>query len=141
MSSLPVKTYAVTSPAAASTAVLATFGVNPYQSLRIECDTVGATGGTLDIYFQVSGGEGTVWSDYAHLAQIAGGASAAKVVFAVSRAGQQTTITAIGQGTSPALAANTVLGGDFGSQMRIVAVAGAGTSVGAALTFRIIGAN
>jgi len=39
------------------------------------------------------------------------------------------------------LAAGTVIGGDFGSRMRIVATAGGGTSAGTAQTFRFFGSR
>jgi hypothetical protein len=134
-----------TSPASASTAVLATeFSVARFSALAVECEVVGATGGTLDIYFQIRGGNAAVstdWYDYAHLPQLAAGAAASVRAMAFSRSAQQTTITTIGKNTSPVLAANTVVGGTFGATMRILCVAGAGTSAGAALAFHFLGSN
>ena len=129
-----------TTPAAAGTAALGTPAgmLQNYDALRIVASTRGATGGTVDLYLQTSV-DGTLWHDYAHLAQMADGAASATVVFSVSRHAQQTSITAIGTDLSPALAANTVLGGDFGNQMRAVAVAGVGTSAGRAQTITITG--
>lgn len=109
-----------------------------YDSLRVVATLQGGTGGTLDVYLQTSV-DGSSWYDYAHFAQMADGAAQATRSFSVARSAQQTSITTVGVGASPALAANTVLGGDFGTQMRAVCVAGAGTSAGAAQTIAIVG--
>lgn len=128
-----------TSPASATTAVLGgAIGVGQYDALRIVGTIQGGTGGTLDIYLQTSV-DGTVWHDYAHFAQLADGASQIIRSFSVARQAQQTSILTIGSGTSPALAANSVVGGDFGNQMRVVCVAGASTSAGATQTITITG--
>jgi len=110
-----------------------------YDAITVRGTLTGATGGTLDVYLQTSV-DGSEWLDYAHFAQVAAGAAVATFGFNVSRAGQQTSITSIGTNLSPALAANSVVGGDFGNQMRAVAVAGAGTSAGAVQEIRITGA-
>lgn len=129
-----------TSPSSATTAVGATVGdMGLCDSLYIYAELTGATGGTLDVYLQVSPDQGTTWVDYAHFAQIAGGAAVIKRVWCVSRGAQQTTVTTVGSGTSPALAANTIIGGEFGDRMRVVYVAGAGTSAGAAQVITILG--
>lgn len=128
-----------TSPSSASTAVGGSVGkLNKYDSIQVVATLTGATGGVLDVYLQTSA-DGSVWTDYAHFAQLSAGAVAVIKSFTVSRGGQFTTITTVGQGTTPALAANTVLGGEFGDQMRVVFVAGASTSAGAAQTIDIIG--
>jgi hypothetical protein len=51
--------------------------------------------------------------------------------------GANTTITTVGTGTSPVLAANTFLGGHPGNQVRALYVAGAGTAAGAAQSIEI----
>lgn len=133
-----------TSPASASTAVvgIAVSGLDEFESLAIEADLVGAIGGTLDVYLQTNpSGDGTTWVDYVHFPQLAAGAGAISYAFAVSLAGQQLTPTHVGKGTSPALAASTVLGGAWGRQMRCVATAGASTTAGAAITITIVGQN
>jgi hypothetical protein len=127
------------SPASASTAVIgAVGGLQIYDSLQIIATIQGATGGTLDLYLQ-SSVDGTSWYDYVHFAQFAAAAAALTRFISVSRHGQVTTLTAIGSGTSPALAVNTVLGGDFGTRLRLLAVAGASTSAGAAQAIVING--
>lgn len=139
-----VVTVTGTSPASATTAVIGSAeGVNvaDFDSMGVECLVQGGTGGTLDLYLQIMPYEGTVWTDYAALAQLADGAAATRVRFTVARDGQALTITTVGTALTPALAANTVIGGDFGSRMRIVAKAGVGTSAGTAQTFRFFGSR
>lgn len=129
-----------TTPAAASTAVGDTAaGLDKYDSLLVIADLVGATGGTLDIYLQVTKDNGTTWYDYAHFAQLAAGAAAIKKMFTVSRAQGRVATVTVGSGTSPALAVDTVIGGEWGDRMRAVYVAGASTSAGAAITITIVG--
>ncbi len=127
-----------TSPASATTvAQTAVAGLGQYRSMLIFATIQGGTGGTLDIYLQVSPDGGTTWVDYAHFPQLAAGAAAINRVWVVSKAGQQTTLTTVGTGTSPALAANTILGGDWGDRMRVVFVSGAGTTAGASQTIKL----
>lgn len=133
-----------TSPDSASTAVLAAsagypaklVGLEKFSHLEVIADLVGAAGGTLDVYLQTSH-DGLRWNDYAHFAQLADGAAAVTKAFAVSRTGQQLSITTIGKDNTPALAANAVLGGEFGDELRVLCVAGAGTSAGATLTILV----
>lgn len=135
-------TLSSTSPAAASTVIGPTIlGLYAFASLSITATLTGATGGVLDIYLQVSPDNGTTWVDYAHFAQLSAGAAATTKCFTVSRGAQQTTITAVGTGTTPVLAANTVVGGDFCDRMRVLYVAGASTSAGAAQTILVSGAQ
>lgn len=133
--------FSDTSPAAADTAVSASKAgaLQRFGALTIIATLTGATGGTLDVYLQVSPDAGVTWYDYAHFAQLAAGAAAITKVITVSRAGQQTGIPTVGTGLSPALAANAVVGGDFGDMMRVLFVAGAGTSAGAVQTIKVIG--
>lgn len=131
-----------TTPASASTAVVgsAVSGLDDFESLLVEADLIGATGGTLDVYLQTNpSGDGSTWVDYAHFPQLLAGAAAISYAFAVSLAGQQLTPTHVGKGTSPALAAGSVLGGPWGRQMRCVVTAGASTSAGAAIAINITG--
>jgi hypothetical protein len=128
-----------TSPSSATTtAQTAITTVGPYRSMFIYASIQGATGGTLDIYLQVTPDSGTTWVDYAHFPQIAAGAAAIKRVWAVTKQAQQTTLATVGTGTTPALAANTIVGGEWGSQIRVVFVAGAGTSAGASQTIKCV---
>lgn len=122
-----------TSPSSPSTAPAAQVisGVGRYSSMSIYATIQGATGGVLDIYIQTSFDGGNTWYDYAHYAQLAAGAASSIKYWSVSAGSQQTTATTVGSGTSPALAANTIVGGAFGDQIRVLFVAGASTSAGA----------
>lgn len=136
-----------TSPAAASTVAGTTraYGLGACDALTIVGQLVGATGGTLDVYLQTAFDANDVadasatWFDFAHFAQLAGGAAAIKLLWHVNRATAVSTVTTIGSGTSPALAASTILGGGWGNRMRLLFVAGAATSVGAVTSVTIIG--
>lgn len=126
-----------TSPAAASTvANIPVKGLGIYRSMFCYAGLTGATGGALDVYIQTSPDGGTTWVDYAHFTQKAAGAALTHQAFTVSKGGQQTTLTTVGVGTVPALAVS-VLGGDFGDMLRVVSVAGAGTSAGAAQILKL----
>ncbi len=136
-----------TSPAAPGTAASsvavagagAAFGVgiagplDDYEALSITAELVGATGGTLDVYTQVSPDQGVTWFDYLHFPQLLNGASAIKYASPSSMYTQSQAATVIGKNLTPALAANTTTNGAFTDRMRILMVAGSGTSVGAAV--------
>jgi hypothetical protein len=129
-----------TSPAAASTVAQTDVrGLGAYHSLSIYSNLQGTTGGTLDVYLQYSPDGGTTFVDYAHFPQLAAGAAAATRVWNVTKLAQQTTLTTVGTGTNPALAANSILGGDWGDRLRVLSVAGAGTTAGAGQTIIIVG--
>lgn len=104
-----------------------------YASMTVYAKLAGPTGDTLDAYIQYSPDGGTTWVDYAHFAQQAAAAATNYKTFSVSRGAQQTTITTVGINTTPALAANTVVGGSWGDRLRVVFVSGASTSAGAAV--------
>lgn len=135
-------TLSATSPAAPGTGV----GTNAVElggrlqdadALTFYASLIGATGGVLDVYIQhwINGS----WVDYAHFAQITAGAAASKAYFAVSKFQNAAIATSVGNGSSPALVASTVVGGPWGSKMRLLFVAGAGTSAGAAISVAVTG--
>lgn len=128
------------SPASATTAQIGNHvgGLQIYDSLQIVATIRGGTGGTLDLYLQTSV-DGAIWYDYAHYVQFADGAAVITRYCSVSRYSQVTTLTAIGSDLTPALAANTVLGGDFGQRIRLIGTAGAGTTAGTTQTIKILG--
>jgi len=133
-----------TSPAAASTVIGSSVdGLDQFESIIILATLTGATGGVLDVYLQVRtkgvDSQADDWVDYAHFTQVGAGAGAITRLWSVSRTGQVTSIATVGRNATPALAANTILGGEFGSEMRAVYVAGASTSAGATQTIDIIG--
>jgi hypothetical protein len=137
-----------TTPASASTAVSAVTagGLDDFDWFTVDAQLVGATGGTLDVYLQrqvaldaeVTGG---VWADWLHFPQLSSGAGAVKYS---AITGSSTTITVVGNatdasGATPALAANTFVGGHPGNKLRAVYVAGTSTSAGAAVKIYITG--
>lgn len=131
-----------TSPASASTAAVGSplHGMEQFDSIQIAAEVQGGTGGTLDLYVQASWDGGTTWWDFAHLPQLAAGAAAIKYMINAPGMGSAT-MTVIGKGTTPAMAVNTVSGGigAWGKSIRVLAVAGASTSAGAAQTFTVHG--
>jgi hypothetical protein len=130
-----------TSPAAASTVVgvKAVGGLHKHNAIRVDATLTGATGGVLDVYLQTSHDEGATWNDFAHFAQVAAGASAATYSFTAARSQPGTSILTTGTGTSPALAANAFVPGEFGDRLRVLFVAGASTSAGAAQSITVSG--
>jgi hypothetical protein len=137
--SIQLHTISDTSPAAASTAagdVL--YGLGRYDALQITAELVGATGGVLNVYLQTSPDGGTSWFDYIAFPQLSAGASAVKYMVNVPQAGASG-ITVVGKNTSPALAANTVVGGSWGDRLRALYVAGTSTSAGAAVVINVLG--
>ncbi len=112
------------------------------ESLDINADLVGATGGPLNLYLQTSTDLGVTWYDYIAFAQLAAAAAAINVRCGVSRTSNSSvSLVTVGKGlvaaVGNALAAGTVLGGPFGDRMRLVAIAGAATTAGAVITVRI----
>lgn len=125
-----------TSPATASTvASTATIsGLSRYDWFKVVATLQGATGGTLDVYIQ--GLLAATYYDWGHYTQIAaGGAATIQVVEPQPNNGAVT----IGSGLTPALAANTFIGGYPADRVRLVYVAGAGTSAGAAQVVSVYG--
>lgn len=138
MSAREVFTISETSPAAASTAVGTTVvrGLAKFPFIRLDAALVGATGGALDVYVQREILP-NVWADWIHYTQLAAGGAAVKWT-AIVGPGVSTALTGVfGIGTTAApgvaLAANTFTGGHPGDAIRMVYVAGASTSAGAAV--------
>jgi hypothetical protein len=133
-----------TSPASATTAVIGAplTGLGPYRSILILATIQGGTGGTLDLYLQASPDGGTTWVDYAHFAQLAAAAAQVNRLVTVSKAGNSGAApVTVGTGLTPALAASTVVGGDFGDRLRLIGTGGAGTNAGAAQTILAIASS
>jgi hypothetical protein len=130
-------TLSGTSPGAASTTVTTAApcaaALNA-DRLVIDANLVGATGGTLDVYIQRKIAPDT-WRDWIHFPQLA--AAAAAIRYTATITGDEVTgLVVVGQGTDAApgvtLAANTIVNCMPGGALRLVFVAGAGTSAGAA---------
>lgn len=143
--------FVETSPAAASTVVSSQpvqNSTSPYpagvaspiddaDALGIFAELVGATGGTLDVYVQISPDGGLNWSDMVHFPQLAAAAAAVKYSASISLFSNITTPVVTGKNLVPAIAVNTVVNGAFSDRCRLVFVAGGGTSVGAAVRVTI----
>ena len=129
-----------TSPNSASTAAgtVIACGLADLDSLTVVASLVGATGGVLDVYLQTSHDGGTTYYDWLHFTQLTAGNAAVKVVAHTPRT-LNAALTTVGAATTPALAAGTLTGGSWGDQMRLLFVAGASTSAGAAISVQIVG--
>ena len=143
--------FSETSPAAAGTAASSQAVANAaswcaagvagplddYDSIGIDADFIGATGGTLDIYLQQSPDQGLNWYDIVHWTQLAAGGPAIKYSSPMSQATTTTTTVVVGKNLTPALSAGTVVNGAFSDRFRLVMVAGSGTSAGAPVIVRL----
>jgi hypothetical protein len=105
--------------------------------MTIWAELQGATGGTLDIYLQYQADALADWIDFAHFAQLAAGAIASDVVVNLQKKTALVAATAVGKGTTPALAAGTFLNIDWGTAVRVLFVAGAGTTLGKTQTLKL----
>jgi hypothetical protein len=111
-----------------------------YSQIDVEAKLTGATGGPLDVYLQKW--DGVDWIDWAHFAQVAAGAAAISVsLLNVRVAASSGTFVTVGRNTAPALAAGATTGGHPGERLRVLFVAGASTTAGAAQTIRILGSS
>jgi hypothetical protein len=104
----------------------------------VYAELVGATGGTLDVFLQVSPDEGANFYDAIHFPQLAAGGAAVIYRATLAYAQQNTTATqgapiVIGKNLTPLLAVNTVVPGEGFNRARLVFKSGAGTSAGAAI--------
>lgn len=137
------QTVTLTAPSAAGTTVGATlFKGAMFQranSFTIDAVIRGGTGGTLDVYLQRKLGSDS-WTDFVHFPQQASGGAAKRYTLTLNGQGA-TTITETGVGTDAApgvtLAANSAVNVMPGDDVRIVFVAGVGTSVGFSQTITI----
>jgi hypothetical protein len=139
-----VLTITGTSPAEAATAIIGApiSGLGKYRGFRIEALLVGATGGALDIYIQRKVAP-NLWTDWMHFTQLAAGAAAVRYALTCDHTNSTTVATTTNGGTDTvpalALAAGTFIGGHPGDSIRVVAVAGASTSAGAAVAIHFQG--
>jgi hypothetical protein len=112
------------------------------ESFGIQITAVlkGATGGTLDVYIQTSPNDGVTWVDAVHFPQLAAGAASVLYVATLSAISQPASASpvVVGAGLSPALAANTVVQGLGFNRLRLLFVAGSGTTAGAPISAYVI---
>ncbi len=119
-------------------------GLEMFDMLTFDVKIVGGTGGTTDVYLQklIADASGTnVWADFVHFTQVTTGATSVQT--AATQDNQQATPAANwgtdGSAGTPALAANSIAPGYPGSTLRLVAVAGTGTTVAGSVTLYITG--
>lgn len=126
------RTVTATSPSspgtAAAAATFASSDLHRADVLVVDAELVGATGGTLDVYLQTR--EGTDWIDLAHFPQLASGATARAYTFCITGDGLGA-LAPVGRNLSPALAANVNTNRTPRGELRLLFVAGTGTSAGA----------
>jgi hypothetical protein len=155
---MPVANYVFseTSPAAAGAAAssqVVTGGVDTgipngvcgligdYEGAEVIAELQGATGGTLQVWVQLSPDEGANWYDVVAFPQITAGAAIAYYQAPLSTATNTTAPVAVGKNLSPSLASGSstgqVVNGAFTDRMRLVMKAGTGTSAGAQVTVRV----
>lgn len=127
-------------PAAASTAAGTTIkggALRTADALMVDALLVGGTGGVLDVYLQRKLAADT-WVDWIHFPQVSAGAT---VRYSCAITGKGSSIVAVGGGSDAApgvaLAANTAVDVIPGGDVRLVYVAGAGTSAAGAATVTI----
>lgn len=106
-----------------------------FVSMRMEADLQGVTGGNLDVYVQ-SFWLGH-WYDLAHFPTIAAGTPLAHYAF-IAGPGYVQTAQQFGIDLTPALAANTILGGPWGEKLRLLMVTGGGTASFVSVAVRLI---
>jgi len=121
-------------------AVGVAYSLADYDSIEIEAELVGATGGTLDVYVQSNDTESGTWYDAIHFAQLNSGATAVIYRTAISRyASAAVAPTVIGKNLSPTLVPATAIQNGFGDRLRLVMVAGTSTSAGAPVSIKVTG--
>jgi hypothetical protein len=111
--------------------------LDEFEAVDVTAELAGATGGTLDVYVQTSPDGGGTWYDAIHFPQLLSGASAVKYKAPVSLACATTAPSQVGKNGTPVLANAKVVGGAFSDRMRLVMVAGVGTTAGAPLIVRL----
>lgn len=143
-----------TSPAAATTPN-ATVGtpngasngqaLNRFSNCTFYATLAGATGGTLDVVVQssVNGGLAGGWYDVIHFPQLAAAAASVAYVISIGRSpvapsATSPPIVVNKVDLTPALPVNTSIPNGMGNALRVIYVAGVGTSAGAAQAVKAI---
>ncbi|HEY1695822.1 MAG TPA: hypothetical protein VGG39_26825 [Polyangiaceae bacterium] len=113
--------------------------IDDYDGWRAILDAPANTsGGALGVYLQSSPDGGLSWWDRVAFASIVNSAAAASYAAPISLATATTAPVVVGKNTSPALAAGTVVGGAPGDRLRLVMVAGGGTTSSITITLRLV---
>src|SRR5262249_42517734 len=106
-----------------------------FHTMRVEATLRGAANGTLNCYLQCTYDRGQSWTDLVAFTQQTASASATTYGVTLTRSNGSAYATSVGKGTSPALSAGTSRDGCWGDQVRILFVAGSGTTAGASQSF------
>lgn len=127
-----------TSPSSAITAAGTVLiqNLSILRNIQVDAVLTGGTGGVLDVYLQRL--VNSTWVDWYHFAQLTAGAAASRRTLDPEKA-TATTVTTVGSGTSPVIAAGTLTASHPGDQVRVLFVAGASTSAGASQVITISG--
>jgi hypothetical protein len=108
------------------------------NGLDIVAELIGATGGALDVYLQQGMPDGS-WIDVVHFPSLTSGTGAINYKTNISAlalnssTNAYTTPVVVGKGTSPQLVSGAVVQGQGFDRLRLLMVAGSGTSAGAAV--------
>jgi hypothetical protein len=143
--------FSETSPAAAGTAASSQAVMNAgsflpagvagpmqdFDAVDVTAEITGATGGTLSLYLQLSNDDGQSWYDIIAWPSASAGASVKYYQSPLSNATNTSTPLVVGKNLAPALSPGTVVNGAFSDRLRLVMVAGAGTSAGAPVVVRV----
>lgn len=96
-------------------------------------------GGALDLYVQTSPDDGAHWFDQIHFASFSSGTGGVQVatLSAISQPASAAPV-AVGTGLAPALVADTVVQGMGFNRLRLLMVAGSGTTAGTSVTVYVV---
>lgn len=134
--------FSGTSPSSATTTVSTSLtGIDAFTKCIIYAVLTGATGGTLDVVLQSTPDGGTTWYDVCHYTQIVAAAAAVGNFVSLTRGETYSTTTPVvvnSVSTTPVLAAGQVIPHGLGNGLRVLYVAGVGTTLGAAQVIKAL---
>lgn len=111
-----------------------------FDAVDVIAEIKGATGGTLQIYVQSSPDDGASWYDMVAFPSVGAGATIAYYKAPISNTTTTASPVLVGKNLTPALINSSTAGvvnGAFTDRMRLVMVAGSGTSAGAQVVVKL----
>lgn len=106
--------------------------------IQITCVAAAPVGGALNVYIQTSPNDGLTWFDQVNFAFTSGvAATQVATLSAISQPASAAPVT-VGGGLAPLLANSTVVQGMGFNRIRLVMVAGSGTSAGTSVTVYVV---
>jgi hypothetical protein len=112
--------------------------LDDWEGVDVIAEITGATGGTLNVYLQGTSDGGTSWYDMIAWPQAAAGAAAKYYKSPLSLATTTSVPIQVGKNLVPALTGTvTVVNGAWTDRVRLIFVAGSGTSAGAVVVVRL----